>query len=64
MDLHHEYPDRTVKLEFFVVNQWRGEPAGQEGQQISWVTVSELDVELLLPADAPVVEALRGFPDR
>lgn len=64
MNLHHEYPDRTVKLEFFVVSEWRGEPAGLEGQQISWVTVSELDVELLLPADAPVVEALQGFPDR
>ena len=32
LDLHHEYPDRTVDLEFFLVTAWHGEPAGLEGQ--------------------------------
>lgn len=60
MELHHEYPDRTVELEFFVVDDWYGEPAGREGQQIRWVSTSELDADELLPADAPVVAALRS----
>ena len=34
MDLHHEYPDRTVDLEFFLVTGWQGEPRGLEGQGI------------------------------
>ena len=59
MNLSHEYTDRTVNLEFFVVTDWRGEPAGIEGQRIRWVNVSQLDVSELLPADAPLLAALR-----
>mgnify|MGYP001823742480 CR=1 FL=1 len=58
MELHHEYPDRTVDLEFFLINDWQGEPAGLEGQGIRWVAVSEIDPDVLLPADAPVIDAL------
>jgi 8-oxo-dGTP diphosphatase len=59
MELHHEYPDRTVDLEFFLVNDWQGEPRGLEGQGIRWVAVSEIDPDVLLPADAPVIDTLR-----
>jgi 8-oxo-dGTP diphosphatase len=58
MELHHEYPDRIVDLEFFLVSDWQGEPAGLEGQGIRWVAISELNSEELLPADKPVVDAL------
>jgi len=58
MELHHEYPDRTVDLEFFLVSEWQGEPTGLEGQGIRWLTPSELDSDELLPADAPVIERL------
>lgn len=59
MDLHHEYPDRTVDLEFFLVTAWQGEPTGLEGQQTRWVEAADLDAEVLLPADEPIVAALR-----
>jgi len=59
IELHHEYPDRTVDLEFFLVTGWQGEPAGLEGQGVRWVAPEKLEPEDLLPADAPVVEALR-----
>lgn len=59
MDLHHEYPDRIVDLEFFLITGWRGEPAGLEGQGIRWLSPDELDPAELLPADAPVVDALQ-----
>ena len=58
MDLRHEYPDRTVDLEFFLVTAWQGNPEGLEGQGLRWVLPSELDPEVLLPADVPVVDAL------
>ena len=61
MDLHHEYPDRTVDLEFFLVTAWQGDPAGLEGQQIRWVDVADLDPGKLLPADASVVKALSAL---
>ena len=61
MDLQHEYPDRTVDLEFFLVTAWRGEPQGLESQGLRWVSPSELDVDDLLPADAPVASALSSL---
>jgi len=59
MALHHEYPDRTVDIEFFVVTSWKGEPAGLEGQGLRWLLPSDLNPNLLLPADIPVLEALQ-----
>ena len=58
MALHHEYPDRTVDLEFFLVSEWQGDPTGLEGQGVRWVATIELDLDELLPADAPVLERL------
>ncbi len=59
MKLYHEYPDRTVSIEFFLVESWRNEPAGLEGQRLEWVDAQDLDAARLLPADLPVVEALK-----
>jgi 8-oxo-dGTP diphosphatase len=59
MNLSHAYDDRTVELAFFEVSDWRGDPAGIEGQQIRWVAVDHLNAAELLPADAPLVSALR-----
>ena len=58
MELHHEYPDRIVDIEFFLVTSWSGTPAGLEGQGLRWVLPSDLDPDILLPADVPVLEAL------
>ena len=60
MELHHEYPDRIVDIEFFVVTSWSGTPAGLEGQGLRWVLPSDLDPDILLPADIPVMKALQG----
>lgn len=59
MQLHHEYPDRIVDIEFFVVTSWSGTPTGLEGQGLRWVMPSDLNPDILLPADVPVLEVLR-----
>jgi 8-oxo-dGTP diphosphatase len=59
MNLTHEYPDRTVELEFFSVTQWQGVPTGLEGQSLRWIDIPDLKLDELLPADAPVVELLQ-----
>ena len=59
MNLSHNYPDRSVALEFFLVADWRGEPSGLEGQRLRWVSVTELRADELLPADAPLLAALQ-----
>jgi 8-oxo-dGTP diphosphatase len=59
MNLRHEYEDRVVTIEFFIVSNWNSDPVGREGQELRWVTAESLDADELLPADMPVVEALR-----
>ncbi len=59
MRLRHEYDDRVVTIEFFIVSDWNCEPVGREGQALRWVPREQLDAAELLPADVPVVEALR-----
>jgi 8-oxo-dGTP diphosphatase len=59
MSLQHDYPDRLVSIDFFLVTDWKNEPTGLEGQELKWVSADALDAENLLPADLPVVEGLK-----
>ena len=57
MRLDHTYPDRHVSIDFYLVTEWMNEPVALEGQRMRWVAIGELDADILLPADLPVVEA-------
>ncbi len=56
--LRHEYADRCVELDVYLVAEYQGEPQGLEGQALKWVPETALAAERLLPADQPIVEAL------
>jgi len=58
MSLEHDYPDRSVRLHFFKITGWRGDPSGLEGQKIRWVLPADIAEGMMLPADAPVITAL------
>jgi 8-oxo-dGTP diphosphatase len=60
MSLQHDYPDRRVSIDFFLITEWRNTPTGLEGQQLRWIKTEDLDAEQLLPADLPVVKALKS----
>jgi 8-oxo-dGTP diphosphatase len=62
--IDHDYPEACVSIEFFNVFAWQGTPSGVEGQKLRWVDKNELDARLLLPADAPVVSALRHMREK
>ena len=53
------YPHATVRLNFFRVVRWQGEPHGRENQSLSWQTGLELTVGPLLPANEPILRALQ-----
>lgn len=55
----HQYPEKTVKLHFFRVVQWQGEPQSCEGQQWAWQDVHQLSVSPLLPANQVIIQSLR-----
>lgn len=44
----HAFPTRRVRLHFFRVERWHGQPHGREGQQLAWV-------EPAAPAMGPVL---------
>jgi 8-oxo-dGTP diphosphatase len=54
----YAYPHARVRLNFFRVRAWRGEPHGKEDQQLAWQHLSALGVAPLLPANGPVLRAL------
>jgi 8-oxo-dGTP diphosphatase len=53
-----EYPHASVRLRFFRIYQWRGEPHGREGQAFAWQSSSTLNVAPILPANGPILRAL------
>lgn len=56
------YPHATVRLRFFRVLAWRGEPHGREGQAFAWQNLAALTVGPVLPANGPVLKSL-SLPD-
>jgi 8-oxo-dGTP diphosphatase len=60
LQLRHDYADRVVELDVFMVDDYCGEPAGLEAQALKWVAAAELGGQALLPADRPIVEVLNS----
>lgn len=54
----HDYPDRRVLLDLWLVREFAPEPQSLEGQPLKWVELGDLPSAGLLPADAPLVDAL------
>ncbi len=55
----HAYPHRDILLDVWVVTSYRGVPQGLEGQTLRWCAPDDLPRADLLPADRPIVTALR-----
>lgn len=53
----HRYPEITVRLQLFEVDDWRGDLRGREGQALSWVSVSEMQALPMPDADRPIIRA-------
>jgi mutator protein MutT len=61
--VRHAYPSREVLLDVWVVRRYSGVPQGLDGQALRWCTQDELATAAMLPADKPIVAALR-LPER
>ncbi len=56
----HREPDRRILLLFYRATITDGRPEGREGQEFRWIPAADLDRYPTPPADAPLVELLRG----
>jgi hypothetical protein len=61
--VQHAYDFGEVLIDMWVVKHYRGEPSGLDNQALRWVTQEELETVELLPADGPIVAAMR-LPER
>jgi 8-oxo-dGTP diphosphatase len=61
--LRHRYDYGEVLLDMWVVRCYSGEARGLDGQALRWCSQDELRSVELLPADKPIVAALR-LPER
>jgi mutator protein MutT len=61
--VRHTYPQGEVLIDMWVVKSYSGEPRGLDGQALDWLSQKNLEKAELLPADGPIVRALR-LPER
>jgi mutator protein MutT len=61
--VRHAYDFGEVLIDMWVVRQYAGEPQELDEQVLRWCTREELESVEVLPADAPIVSALR-LPER
>lgn len=52
------YPHAKVRLHFYRVYAWRGEPRAVEHQAIAWQRPDAIELDPLLPANGPVIRSL------
>jgi 8-oxo-dGTP diphosphatase len=55
----HDYLDRRVAIELWLVSQFSGDPRGLDGQALRWVELDALPACDLLEADLPMLGPLR-----
>lgn len=56
--IRHDYPDKSVLLDFWLVSAFDGDVRGVEGQPVEWVGVSALRDYAFPAANVPIVDAL------
>ncbi len=57
--VNHQYPDRFVRLNVFLVEQFSGVAKSLEGQPFKWVTPAELEHYAFPAANQPIITAAR-----
>jgi len=61
--IRHQYTDKAVVLNIHIVNAFRGEPKGAEGQSVQWKSINQLKPIDFPAANGRVIHALK-FPDK
>ncbi|GHE95083.1 8-oxo-dGTP diphosphatase MutT [Thalassotalea profundi] len=61
VEIAHDYPDKSVLLEVFVVDNYLGEPSAQEGQQESWFDINDLSALDFPEANQAIIEKLEAL---
>jgi 8-oxo-dGTP diphosphatase len=58
LEVNHDYEDRVVMLDVWLVHAYQGQPQAIEAQPLRWVRLAELPQWPMPAADLPIIEAL------
>ena len=61
LEIEHDYGDRRVLLDVWLVREFSGEVRGLEGQPLNWVAPTELANYAFPAANRPILEAIAGL---
>ena len=61
LEIEHDYGDRRVLLDVWLVREFSGEARGLEGQPLNWVAPAELANYAFPAANRPILEAIAGL---
>jgi 8-oxo-dGTP diphosphatase len=60
----HQYPQRRLLLDLWVVTRYSGEPKALDAPALQWAAIDDLERIGLLQADRPMIGALRDYSSR
>ncbi|HKS55812.1 MAG TPA: 8-oxo-dGTP diphosphatase MutT [Steroidobacteraceae bacterium] len=60
----HQYPERRLLLDLWVVTRYSGEPKALDAPALRWAAIDDLERIGLLEADRPMIGALRDYNSR
>lgn len=58
-DIQHDYPEKSVRLKFFICGLVAGEPKPIDCAALKWIQQDDLDVHAFPAADAKLLEDLK-----
>jgi 8-oxo-dGTP diphosphatase len=61
MLIEHDYGDKKVRLDVYIVDQFMGEPCAQEGQKQAWYKIKRLNDIDFPKANIAIVEKLQSI---
>ena len=64
LTIDHDYGDKQVCLDVWVVSVFSGEPEGREKQPVKWVGADELPAHDFPAANAAIIDAVTTLLDR
>ena len=59
IEIFHDYGDKKVRLDVFIVEQFLGEAKALEGQQEGWFSLQDFDSLIFPAANQEIIEALK-----
>ena len=60
LKLHHDYNDKSVLLDIWMVDDFSGKPKGREGQQLRWCAIEDLTEDDFPAANGAIVHTLKS----